>query len=73
MQALEELSNALYTLVKSYSLKYVKAEIIKRTVLANLMYSLAPIAWLKIGQVSFLRLLFSIFLTFPPRSSTTPG
>ncbi|KAL1706918.1 DUF726-domain-containing protein [Schizophyllum commune] len=51
VQALEELSNALYTLVKSYSLKYVKAEIIKRTVLANLMYSLAPIAWLKIGQI----------------------
>ena len=73
MQALEELSNALYTLVKSYSLKYVKAEIIKRTVLANLMYSLAPIAWLKIGQVSFLRLLLPIFLTSPPRSSTTPG
>ncbi|KAL1743960.1 DUF726-domain-containing protein [Schizophyllum fasciatum] len=51
VQALQELSNALYTLVKSYSLKYVKAEIIKRTILANLMYSLAPIAWLKIGQI----------------------
>lgn len=32
-------------------MKYVKAEIIKRTILATLMSSLAPIAWLKIGQI----------------------
>jgi hypothetical protein len=32
-------------------MKYMKAEIIKRTILASLMTSLAPIAWLKIGQI----------------------
>ncbi|TRM62624.1 DUF726-domain-containing protein [Schizophyllum amplum] len=51
VQALQDLSNALYSLVKSHSLKYVKAEIIRRTIFANLMSSLAPIAWLKIGQI----------------------
>ncbi|KAF9052929.1 DUF726-domain-containing protein [Panaeolus papilionaceus] len=51
MKALEELSNALYTLITSHAMKYVKAEIIKRTVLAGLMNSLAPLALLKIGQI----------------------
>ncbi|KDQ61026.1 hypothetical protein JAAARDRAFT_173479 [Jaapia argillacea MUCL 33604] len=51
VEALEQLSNALTTLVKAQAMKYVKAEIIKRTVLASLMSSLAPLAWLKIGQI----------------------
>ncbi|PPQ63049.1 hypothetical protein CVT24_005903 [Panaeolus cyanescens] len=51
MKALEELSSALYTLITSHAMKYVKAEIIKRTVFAGLMNSLAPLALLKIGQI----------------------
>ncbi|KAG5647259.1 hypothetical protein DXG03_000794 [Asterophora parasitica] len=51
VEALEELSSALVTLLKSHAMKYVKAEVIKRTILASLMSSLAPIALLKIGQI----------------------
>ncbi|KAG7447934.1 DUF726-domain-containing protein [Guyanagaster necrorhizus] len=51
VQALQELSDALLTLVKSHTMKYIKVEIVKRTVFASLMSSLAPIAWLKIGQI----------------------
>lgn len=32
-------------------MKYVKAEVIKRTVLATLMSGLTPLAWLKLGQI----------------------
>ncbi len=48
---MQELSDALLTLVKSQTMKYIKVEIVKRTVFASLMSSLAPIAWLKIGQI----------------------
>ncbi|KAK0463993.1 DUF726-domain-containing protein [Desarmillaria tabescens] len=51
VQALQELSDALLTLIKSHTMKYIKIEIVKRTVFASLMSSLAPIAWLKIGQI----------------------
>lgn len=51
VQALEELSSALSTLIKSNAMKYVRAEIIRRTVLSALMKSMAPIALLKIGQI----------------------
>jgi len=51
VDALIALSNALTTLVTSQAIKYVKAEIIKRTVLAALFAALSPTAWLKIGQI----------------------
>lgn len=51
MQALEDLSNALMTLLKSQAMTYVQAEVIRRTVLSSLMTSLAPLVWLKIGQI----------------------
>lgn len=51
VEALTDLSNALFALVKSQAMQYVKAEIIRRTVLASLMGALSPIAWLKIGRV----------------------
>ncbi|EMD38549.1 hypothetical protein CERSUDRAFT_94077 [Gelatoporia subvermispora B] len=51
VQALQELSNALMAMLKSNAMKYVKAQIIKRTVLSGLMAALAPTAWLKIGQI----------------------
>ncbi|EFI28344.1 DUF726 domain-containing protein [Coprinopsis cinerea okayama7 len=51
IEALEELSNALVTLITSHAMKYVKGEIIKRTMLAGLMASLAPLALLKIGEI----------------------
>jgi hypothetical protein len=51
VEALEELSDALNALVKSNALKYVKAEVIRRTVFSSLMTSLAPLAWTKIGQI----------------------
>ncbi|OCH95558.1 DUF726-domain-containing protein [Obba rivulosa] len=51
VKALEDLSNALMATLKTQAMKYVQAQIIKRTVLAGLMTALAPIAWLKIGQI----------------------
>lgn len=39
------------TLMKAEALKYVKGEVIKRTVLAGLMASLAPLGLLRIGQI----------------------
>ncbi|KAF8892495.1 DUF726-domain-containing protein [Infundibulicybe gibba] len=51
VEALQELSNALLALLKSHAMKYVKAEIIKRTVFSALLSSLTPVAWLKIGQI----------------------
>ncbi|KAF9564386.1 DUF726-domain-containing protein [Agrocybe pediades] len=51
IEALEELSDALMTLIKSHAMKYVKGEVIKRTVFAALMNSLAPLALLKMGQI----------------------
>ncbi|KLO18362.1 DUF726-domain-containing protein [Schizopora paradoxa] len=49
--ALQKLSSALGDLIKSHAMKYVKAEIIRRTVFASLMASLSPIVWLKIGKL----------------------
>uniref|UniRef100_A0A8H7Y2Z9 DUF726-domain-containing protein n=1 Tax=Psilocybe cubensis TaxID=181762 RepID=A0A8H7Y2Z9_PSICU len=51
MNALQELSDAMSTLVKSQAMNYVKAQVIKRTVFATLMNSLAPLALLRIGQI----------------------
>ncbi|KAG7092542.1 hypothetical protein E1B28_008892 [Marasmius oreades] len=51
VQALRELSDALFSLIKTHVMKYVSSEVIKRTVLASLMASLTPLAWLKIGQI----------------------
>ena len=51
VDALMSLSNALFALVKTEAIKYVRAEIIKRTVLASLFAALSPAAWLKIGHI----------------------
>ena len=51
IEALEELSEALVTLLKSEAWNYVKGEVIKRTIFAALMSSLAPLALLKIGRI----------------------
>ncbi|KII88350.1 hypothetical protein PLICRDRAFT_41518 [Plicaturopsis crispa FD-325 SS-3] len=51
IEALEALSNAFGTLLKTQAMQLVKAQIIKRTVFAALLSSLSPIAWLKIGQI----------------------
>lgn len=51
VEALTELSNALYTLVTSQTMNYIKKEIVARTIFASLMSSLAPVAWLKIGRI----------------------
>ncbi|KAJ7685314.1 DUF726-domain-containing protein [Mycena polygramma] len=51
VELLESLSGALMTLVKTNAMKYLRYEIVKRTVFASLMNSLAPIALLKIGQI----------------------
>jgi hypothetical protein len=48
---LESLSDALMTLVKTNAMRYIQTEVIKRTVFASLMNSLAPMALLKIGQI----------------------
>ncbi|KIY43556.1 DUF726-domain-containing protein, partial [Fistulina hepatica ATCC 64428] len=49
--ALEELSSALYTLVKSNLMKYIRTEVFRRTLFASLITSLSPIAFLKIGEI----------------------
>jgi hypothetical protein len=51
VKALQDLSNALNALIKSKAMGYVKAQIIKRTILAGLMTVLSPTAWLKFGQI----------------------
>ncbi|KAJ7219395.1 DUF726-domain-containing protein [Mycena pura] len=51
VELLQSLSNALYTLLKTNAMRYIKAQVIKRTVFAAVMSSLAPLAWLKIGQI----------------------
>jgi hypothetical protein len=51
MEALQELSNALTALIHTEAIKYVKGEVLKRTFLAGLMSSLAPLALLNIGQI----------------------
>ncbi|KAL0946644.1 hypothetical protein HGRIS_012838 [Hohenbuehelia grisea] len=51
VEALQALSSALMTLIKSHAMKYVQSEIIKRTVFATLMSSLSPLALLKVGQI----------------------
>ncbi|KAH9952222.1 DUF726-domain-containing protein [Amylocystis lapponica] len=51
VEALQQLSNALSALIKAQAMKYVKAEIIKRTVFASLWAALSPTAWLKIAQI----------------------
>ncbi|KAJ3769889.1 hypothetical protein FB446DRAFT_766054 [Lentinula raphanica] len=47
VKALKELSDSLYTLIKSNTMKYLRAEIIRHTVFASLLASLGPIALLK--------------------------
>ncbi|KAJ3775427.1 DUF726-domain-containing protein [Lentinula raphanica] len=51
VKALEELSDALYTLIKTNTMKYLRAEIIRHTVFASLLASLGPIALLKVGEI----------------------
>ncbi|KAJ7632740.1 DUF726-domain-containing protein [Roridomyces roridus] len=51
VEHLQSLSNALYSLLKLNAMRYLQKEVIRRTVFASLMSSLAPIAWLKIGQI----------------------
>ncbi|KAF5358195.1 hypothetical protein D9756_001400 [Leucocoprinus leucothites] len=51
IEALKALSDAMYGLVKSHAMKYVKAEVIRRTVFAGLMSALSPVALLKIGEL----------------------
>jgi len=41
----------MYKLVKGHAMKFIKAEVIRRTVFANLMSALSPIALLKIGEL----------------------
>ncbi|EIN07221.1 DUF726-domain-containing protein [Punctularia strigosozonata HHB-11173 SS5] len=51
VEALEALAKALETLLKQQAIKYIKAQIIKRTVFAALFSILSPTAWLQIGQI----------------------
>ncbi|KAJ7097860.1 DUF726-domain-containing protein [Mycena belliarum] len=51
VELLESLSNSLTRLVKANAMRYIRMEVIKRTVFASLMSSLAPMALLNIGQI----------------------
>lgn len=52
VQALKDLSDALYTLSKSAAMKYVRAEVLSRTLLASLMTALAPTMLLNLGRIA---------------------
>lgn len=62
-----QLSNALYSLVKSRAMQYLKAQIIKRTVFAALSAALSPTAWLQVGQIIGKQLVYPpiAHLSFP--------
>jgi hypothetical protein len=51
VKALEGLSNALYALIKTNAMKYIRTEIIRHTVFASLIAALGPIALLKVGEI----------------------
>ncbi|KAF9454668.1 DUF726-domain-containing protein [Macrolepiota fuliginosa MF-IS2] len=51
IDALRELSDALYTLIKSHAMKYAKVAIIRQTVFAGLMSAMSPVVLLKVGQI----------------------
>jgi len=51
VDALTNLGKALQKLLKSYAFSYVKAEIIKRTVLASLMTALWPLGLVKVSRI----------------------
>lgn len=52
VDALIELSNALGVLVKSEAMKFVQAEVLKRTVFAALYAALSPTIWVRIAQLA---------------------
>ena len=60
MKALQELSTALTALIKSQSMKYVRREIVKRTVFATLWAALTPTVW--INLVHIVGMPFSLLL-----------
>lgn len=66
IEALKALSDAMYKLVKGHAMKIFKAEVIRRTVFANLMSALSPVALLKIGE-----LIGEIITSSPEISDTT--
>ncbi|KAF7323080.1 hypothetical protein HMN09_00088100 [Mycena chlorophos] len=51
VEQLEALSDALMKLVKTNAMRYVRVEVLKRTVFAALMASLAPMALLKMKEI----------------------
>ncbi|EKM55446.1 uncharacterized protein PHACADRAFT_143785 [Phanerochaete carnosa HHB-10118-sp] len=51
VEALTQLSDALTALVKTEAMRYVQAQIIKRTVFAALFAALSPAVWVKILRV----------------------
>ncbi|TBU65863.1 hypothetical protein BD310DRAFT_912243 [Dichomitus squalens] len=51
VEALEKLSKALYDLMKTQALQYIKGQIIRRTVLAGLWSALSPTAWTKAAKI----------------------
>ncbi|KAI0273337.1 hypothetical protein BC834DRAFT_990554 [Gloeopeniophorella convolvens] len=51
VEALQALSGALRTLVRAQAMQYVKAQLLRRTVLAALLSSLAPLTWLRLGRI----------------------
>jgi len=51
VENLKKLSNALKTLIQSEAMGYVSGQILRRTILAGIMSSLAPLALLRIGQI----------------------
>lgn len=63
MDALIELSNALSALVTSEAMKFVSAQVLKRTVFAALFSAISPGAWVRIAQLA------SAYLT--PASGTS--
>ena len=69
VKALQDLSTALTALIKSQSMKYVRREIVKRTVFATLWAALTPTVWINlvhiVGMPFYLLLLASHTNTAP--------
>lgn len=51
VEDLKKLSNVLKTVIQSEAMVYVKGQILKRTILAGIMSSMAPLSLLRIGQI----------------------
>lgn len=75
MQALQDLSTTLMTLVKAQAMQFLRGEIIKHTVLAALWRALSPTMWTKVTKLigKHAHAHHNNSATHEPALQTTPG